>query len=199
MNPRERRLDADRGGLRPTHCLATPRYRTAIQALCRRFVPSGGTLRADHRPHRLAHALAPSGRHPDSRQIPRLTSGLPGVTARIRSRASPPRTQRSHFGKTPMIAFSITARCNGRRSSGGPLPIGAPAAMHAAIKAFMSKSFATPKMDEANGCRPRRPLLPNDAAALVANERIVSVDLAGKSRPATREIFQSPGFSLTLR
>jgi hypothetical protein len=34
---------------------------------------------------------------------------------------------------------------------------------------------------------------------LFANERIVSVDLAGKSRPATREIFQSLGFSLTLR
>src|ERR1700738_504613 len=47
----------------------------------------------------------------------------------------------------------------------------APAAMHAAIKAFMSKSFATPKMDEASGCRLRRPLLPNDTAALVAHER----------------------------
>jgi hypothetical protein len=49
------------------------------------------------------------------------------------------------------------------------------------------------------GRQPRRPLLPDDAAALFANERIVSVDLAGKSRPATREIFQSLGFSLTLR
>jgi hypothetical protein len=45
----------------------------------------------------------------------------------------------------------------------------------------------------------RRPLLSDDAAALFANEHIVSVDLTGKSRPATREIFQSLGFSLTLR
>jgi hypothetical protein len=71
--------------------------------------------------------------------------------------------------------------------------------MHAAIKAFMSKSFATPKMDEASGCRLRRPLLPNDAAALVANERIVSVDLAGKSRPARGQISQNLRFSFTLR
>jgi hypothetical protein len=38
--------------------------------------------------------------------------------------------------------------------------------------------------------------LPDDAGA---HNRIVSVDLAGKSRPATREISQSLGFGVTLR
>ena len=41
--------------------------------------------------------------------------------------------------------------------------------------------------------------MPNDAAALVANERIVSVDLAGKSRPAHREISKNQSFRFTLR
>jgi hypothetical protein len=41
-------------------------------------------------------------------------------------------------------------------------------------------------------------LLP-DRAALFTHQRIVSVKLASKSRPAAREIFQSLGFSLTLR
>jgi hypothetical protein len=49
-------------------------------------------------------------------------------------------------------------------------------------------------------CRRRRKrLLPDAASAVFTNEHIVSVDLAGKSRPATREIFQSLGFNLTLR
>jgi hypothetical protein len=34
---------------------------------------------------------------------------------------------------------------------------------------------------------------------LFTHERVVSVDLAGKSRPAASEISQSIGFSLTLR
>ena len=42
-------------------------------------------------------------------------------------------------------------------------------------------------------------LLSDGTAALVANERIVSVNLASKSRPSASEIFQSMGFSLTLR
>ena len=45
----------------------------------------------------------------------------------------------------------------------------------------------------------RRPLLLDDAAASVAHERVVSVDLAGESRPATREVFQNLGFSFALR
>jgi hypothetical protein len=42
-------------------------------------------------------------------------------------------------------------------------------------------------------------LLPDDASALFTNERIVSVDLAGDSRPAPREIFQNLSFIFTLR
>jgi hypothetical protein len=41
-------------------------------------------------------------------------------------------------------------------------------------------------------------LLP-DYAALLTHERIVSIDLAGKSRPALGQIFQNLGFILTLR
>jgi hypothetical protein len=42
-------------------------------------------------------------------------------------------------------------------------------------------------------------LLSDDAVPLDTHERIVSVDLAGKSRPATRNNFQSVGFIFTLR
>jgi hypothetical protein len=42
-------------------------------------------------------------------------------------------------------------------------------------------------------------LLPDDAAALFTHQRVVSVDLAGKSRPARGEISQNLGFSFTLR
>lgn len=42
-------------------------------------------------------------------------------------------------------------------------------------------------------------LLPGYAVALFTHERVVSVNLASKSRPAASEIFQSMGFSLTLR
>src|SRR6266436_3089642 len=42
-------------------------------------------------------------------------------------------------------------------------------------------------------------LLPGYAAALFTHERVVSVNLASKSRPAASENFQSMGFSLTLR
>jgi hypothetical protein len=45
----------------------------------------------------------------------------------------------------------------------------------------------------------RRPLFSDDEAASVAHERVVSVDLAGESRPATREVFQNLGFSFALR
>jgi hypothetical protein len=42
-------------------------------------------------------------------------------------------------------------------------------------------------------------LLSDGAAVLFTFERVVSVDLAGQSRPARGEIFQNLGFSFTLR
>ncbi len=42
-------------------------------------------------------------------------------------------------------------------------------------------------------------LFPHDATDLLASERIVSVDLAGESRPAVREISQNLSFGLILR
>jgi hypothetical protein len=67
---------------------------------------------------------------------------------------------------------------------------------------FYGPSFIRPE----NGNRPSKQKRPPteaalllDDAALVAHERIVSVDLAGKSRPAMGEIFQSLGFIFTLR
>jgi hypothetical protein len=39
----------------------------------------------------------------------------------------------------------------------------------------------------------------SDDAALFTHERIVSVNLAGKSHPGTRKIFQSASFSLASR
>jgi hypothetical protein len=42
-------------------------------------------------------------------------------------------------------------------------------------------------------------LLRDYAAAFFTHERVVSVNLASKSRPAASEIFQSMGFVLTLR
>jgi hypothetical protein len=42
-------------------------------------------------------------------------------------------------------------------------------------------------------------LLPDGAATLFTNERIVSVDLAGESRPAHREISKNLSFRFTLR
>jgi hypothetical protein len=42
-------------------------------------------------------------------------------------------------------------------------------------------------------------LLPDGAATLLTNERIVSVELAGESRPAHREISKNLSFRSTLR
>jgi hypothetical protein len=41
--------------------------------------------------------------------------------------------------------------------------------------------------------------LSDDAAVLFTHERIISIDLAGKSRPALGQIFQNLGFIFTLR
>src|ERR1700724_649815 len=43
------------------------------------------------------------------------------------------------------------------------------------------------------------PLLRDYAAAFFTHDRVVSVNLASKSRPAASDIFQSMGFDLTLR
>ncbi len=45
----------------------------------------------------------------------------------------------------------------------------------------------------------KRPCLPTTASALFTNERVVSVDLAGKSRPARCEISQNLGLRFTVR
>jgi hypothetical protein len=42
-------------------------------------------------------------------------------------------------------------------------------------------------------------LLPDGAATVFTNERIVSVELAGESRPGHREIFKNLSFRFTLR
>jgi len=47
--------------------------------------------------------------------------------------------------------------------------------------------------------QPTEAALLSDDAALSTYERVVSVNLAGKPRPSTSDIFQNMGFSLTLR
>ena len=49
------------------------------------------------------------------------------------------------------------------------------------------------------GCRPIEAALLLVDAAMFTHERVVSVNLACKSRPSTSEIFQNLGFSLILR